>query len=59
MTDPLLQAWSRYIAIDIHKHYLRLGASMPTSASCSRLVGSSCHAGRSGRRPICFTATPS
>jgi transposase len=25
MTDPPLQAWSRYIAIDIHKHYLMIG----------------------------------
>jgi len=25
MTDPSLQVWSRYIAIDIHKHYLMIG----------------------------------
>src|SRR5215213_5432371 len=25
MTDPPLQAWTRYIAIDIHKHYLMIG----------------------------------
>ncbi len=25
MTDPPLQVWSRYIAIDIHKHYLMIG----------------------------------
>jgi transposase len=25
MTDPPLQAWMRYIAIDIHKHYLMIG----------------------------------
>ncbi len=25
MTDPSLQAWTRYIAIDIHKHYLMIG----------------------------------
>src|SRR5215207_4754486 len=25
MTDPPLQGWSRYIAIDIHKHYLMIG----------------------------------
>jgi transposase len=25
MTDPPLQAWRRYIAIDIHKHYLMIG----------------------------------
>ena len=25
MTDPPLQAWIRYIAIDIHKHYLMIG----------------------------------
>ena len=25
MTDPPLQSFSRYIAIDIHKHYLMLG----------------------------------
>ena len=25
MTDPPLQSWSRYIAIDIHKHYLMIG----------------------------------
>jgi transposase len=26
MTDPPLQVWRRYIAIDIHKHYLMIGA---------------------------------
>ena len=26
MTDPPLQVWTRYIAIDIHKHYLMIGA---------------------------------
>ena len=25
MTDPPLQSWSRFIAIDIHKHYLMIG----------------------------------
>lgn len=25
MTDPPLQVWTRYIAIDIHKHYLMIG----------------------------------
>jgi transposase len=25
MTDPPFQVWSRYIAIDIHKHYLMIG----------------------------------
>jgi hypothetical protein len=25
MTDPPIQAWTRYIAIDIHKHYLMIG----------------------------------
>ena len=25
MNDPSLQAWTRYIAIDIHKHYLMIG----------------------------------
>ena len=25
MTDPPLQGWTRYIAIDIHKHYLMIG----------------------------------
>ena len=25
MTDPPIQSWSRYIAIDIHKHYLMIG----------------------------------
>src|SRR6476469_3110211 len=25
MTDPPIQVWSRYIAIDIHKHYLMIG----------------------------------
>src|SRR5215211_8327938 len=25
MTDPPLQVWTRYITIDIHKHYLMLG----------------------------------
>jgi transposase len=25
MTDPRLQSWSRFIAIDIHKHYLMIG----------------------------------
>src|SRR6266545_3022116 len=25
MTDPSLQTWTRYIAIDIHKHYLMIG----------------------------------
>jgi transposase len=25
MTDPPLQVWTRYIAIDIHKHYLLIG----------------------------------
>jgi hypothetical protein len=25
MTDPPLQSWARYIAIDIHKHYLLVG----------------------------------
>src|SRR6266496_5803547 len=25
MTDPPLQAWTRYSAIDIHKHYLMIG----------------------------------
>jgi hypothetical protein len=25
MTDPALQVWTRYIAIDIHKHYLMIG----------------------------------
>src|SRR5262245_35174581 len=25
MTDPALQLWTRYIAIDIHKHYLMIG----------------------------------
>src|SRR4029450_10576281 len=25
MTDPPIQVWTRYIAIDIHKHYLRIG----------------------------------
>jgi transposase len=25
MTDPPLQSWTRYIAIDIHKHYLMIG----------------------------------
>ena len=25
MTDPPLQSWFRYIAIDIHKHYLMIG----------------------------------
>src|SRR5215213_68582 len=25
MTDPPLQVWARYIAIDIHKHYLMIG----------------------------------
>jgi len=26
MTDPPIQVWTRYIAIDIHKHYLMIGA---------------------------------
>src|SRR5215204_5761208 len=25
MTDPPIQVWIRYIAIDIHKHYLMIG----------------------------------
>jgi hypothetical protein len=25
MTDPPLQVWTLYIAIDIHKHYLIIG----------------------------------
>ena len=25
MTDPPIQVWTRYIAIDIHKHYLMIG----------------------------------
>jgi hypothetical protein len=25
MTDPPIQIWSRYSAIDIHKHYLMIG----------------------------------
>ena len=25
MTDPPFQSWSRFIAIDIHKHYLMIG----------------------------------
>lgn len=25
MTDPPLHVWTRYIAIDIHKHYLMIG----------------------------------
>ena len=29
MTDPPIQVWSRYIAIDIHKHYLMIGGRSP------------------------------
>ena len=59
MTDAPLQSWFRYIAIDIHKHYLMIGGIdapkriilQPRKLELDRF--------QEWARPICISLMPS
>jgi hypothetical protein len=54
MTDPPLQVWTRYIAIDIHKHYLMIGGIDAHKRIVLQPRKVELQPGENGRRQICF-----